>query len=375
VHIVQISYDASVFVREAPSDTRERQVLYGSWLERQRPGSRMTFLAFTDDPQAREFTIGQVRFHPITGRGPVRWLRLLSGLLFGAKPDVIATQTIFYEAWCALLAGWLRRVPVVGQVHFDLFAPEAVAENLGPGWIGRQRLALGLRLLRRLSAVRVVGERLKARLLAEGRHTSVAVIPVPVTQPPTIAGPPPATAQVLFVGRLVAAKNLRSWLRVAQRVAAQVPEAEFEWVGDGPLRRELQAAADELGLGQRLRQRGAVPYAELPGVYARAAVFLLTSHYEGFGRVVVEAGLAGRPVVAPRLTGVEDIIVEGETGYLHAPGDEAGLAASVVRLLRDADLRGRLGAAARRRAVDRFDPQRLAAAWVDFLIAAAEARP
>lgn len=373
MHIVQISYDDSVFAERAPSDTRARQTGYGDYLVRRRPGSRLTFLALTGRADAHAFSAGPVRFQPVAGRGPLRWLRLFLTLLGLERPDVIAAQTIFFDAWVALAAGGLRRVPVVGQIHFDLYAPEAQAENLGPGWAGRWRLAAGLRLMRRLRAVRVVGRRLKDRLLAEGRHSRIAVIPVPVTFVP--AAPAPAEARVLFVGRLAAQKNLAGWLAVAERVAAQVPAARFEWAGAGPLQDELWDLARQHGLQDRLTLLGAVPYADLPAVYGRAAVLLLTSHYEGFGRVLVEAGLAGVPAVAPRLTGVEDIIVDGETGYLHAPGDLAGLAGSVVELLGDPGRRAAMGAAAARRVRAVFDPQALGQAWIDQLIAAAEAQP
>ncbi len=374
VHILQISYDDSVFDPAAPSDTRARQADYARRLAAQRPGSTMTLVVVTRRAGLRPLTADGVTWRPVTGWGPVRWLwvlRVLWRLARTAQPCVIAAQTLFGDAWVALICKWLTGARVIGQVHFDLFSPIAQRDQLGGGWRGRLRLRLALAALRHLDAVRVVGRRLQQQLQAHPGCPPVQVIPVPVT----LAAPPaaaPAGERVLFVGRLAPEKNLTAWLAVAQAVAAQTPTAEFEWAGDGALAGELLAEAEARGLRSRLHWAGAVAYDQLPAVYARAAVFLLTSHYEGFGRVLVEAARYGLPAVAPRMAGVEDIIVDGETGYLHAPGDLTGMAASVARLLRNPAERARLGAAALQRAAAHFAPDHLADQWVALWIATAE---
>ena len=115
-----------------------------------------------------------------------------------------------------------------------------------------------------------------------------------------------------------------------------------------------------------------MPHGDLPALYARASVFLLTSDYEGLPRVAVEAGQAGLPMVATALPGLDEVIASGETGFLCPPDDEAALAAAALSLLRDACLRRRMSAAARARVARDFDPRRLAERWVETLITAAE---
>jgi glycosyltransferase involved in cell wall biosynthesis len=158
-------------------------------------------------------------------------------------------------------------------------------------------------------------------------------------------------------------------------VAQQVPEARFEIVGDGPEREALEADARRQGLDRSVQFTGPIPYAALGAAYGRASVFLLTSHYEGFGRVVAEAALHGLPVVAPEIAGVEDIIIQGVTGFLHAPGDVAGMSASVIRLLQENALRIEMGRRARQSVLKRYDPQRLTQEWVALLIASAKYAP
>src|SRR5205823_4998663 len=108
--------------------------------------------------------------------------------------------------------------------------------------------------------------------------------------------------------------------------------------GDGPLRGRVPGAL------------GWVPHDELLRLYERAAVVACPSYREGYGIACAEAMAHGRPVVASAVGGLRDLVVDGETGLLVPPGDVAALRKALERLLGDADLRARLGAAARERA-------------------------
>ena len=100
---------------------------------------------------------------------------------------------------------------------------------------------------------------------------------------------------------------------------------------------------------------GEVPRDELLARYSAADVFVFPPIWdEGFGLPPVEAMAAGAPVVASRSGAVADTVVDGETGFLVDKGDIPALAAAMSRLLADQDLRARMGAAGRRRALDRF---------------------
>jgi glycosyltransferase involved in cell wall biosynthesis len=381
LHIVQVGYDNTVFLSTAPSDTLNRQLNYGRELACQRPGSRMSVILLTTLASARQFERENVVFIPVIASRLQRLPKLYSQLsaLHRAQPlDVIATQTIHSEAWVAVLFGKLHGVDIVGQIHYDLFSPVAQRDVLGHGLYGRLYHALSLWMLRHMFAVRVVGRRIQERLLAAGLHHNVHVVPVPVTMDVgTATSHLPAPAhRVLFVGRLVFAKNLGEWLQVVQQVAARDTDVTFEIVGEGPLRNTLETETKRLGLDRRVHFTGAIAYDRLPRIYRSAKVFLLTSRYEGFGRVVVEAYLNGVPVVATRIAGVEDVVEDGQTGFLHPPGDVTGMANSVLRLLHDDSLRRQMGQRGRDLVRARFDPQRLSREWVSLLISAArEAQP
>ena len=117
------------------------------------------------------------------------------------------------------------------------------------------------------------------------------------------------------------------------------------------------AAAEELvraRLTEDVTVLGTVEHAEMPAVYRTAAVFCLPSWYEAMPLSVLEAMACGVPVVATDVGDVARLVLDGETGLLVPPRDPPALAAALGRLLRDPELRTRMGAAGRRRVLEQF---------------------
>lgn len=381
LHVVQVSRDLSLLGAAPGDEPCERQLAYARELERLRPGSQMTILVLAGDGVAAEgWERENVRVAAVNGplRGRWRLRRALLALHRERPVDVVATQTVDAEAWIALLFARRSGSRVVGQIHTDLFSPDYLARRL-PRWLAPLRLWLTLRGLRYFHSLRVVGEGV-ARRIRDGRwHGRIRVIPVPSAlvggEPPRDRRPGRRAPRVLFVGRLAREKDLDTWLEVCARVAAVVPEARFDLVGSGPEEGRLRARAAELGIGERLRFHGALTQARLRALYAEASALLLTSRYEGFGRVVAEALAAGLPVVATRVTGVEDQVEHSRSGFLHDREDVEGMARSVALLLREEGLRRRLGERGRCEVRRRFEPERLRRRWVEMLVAAARPEP
>jgi glycosyltransferase involved in cell wall biosynthesis len=154
------------------------------------------------------------------------------------------------------------------------------------------------------------------------------------------------------ITRLVWKRGHEELLRAAALVARAEPAAKLLVVGDGPLRRSLEDQALSLGLNGGVRFLGAVPQAAR--LLPHFDVFVLSSVWEGMSNGLLEAMAAGRPVVATRVGGNPEVVVDGESGLLVPPKDPQALADAVLRLLRDRELAGRLGEAARRRVASEF---------------------
>ncbi len=170
----------------------------------------------------------------------------------------------------------------------------------------------------------------------------------------------PLDAPVLGnVGRFSAQKNPLDWVRIAGKVARQLPDCHFLLVGDGPLRAEVEAALVEEGITERTVLTGL--RRDVPRMIAAMDVFLLTSLWEGLPRVIPEAMAMRVSVVANRADGTAEAISHGETGFLCDPGDLDEAAAYCVQLLTQPALRAEMGNRGRAFALREFDVRQMVA--------------
>lgn len=156
----------------------------------------------------------------------------------------------------------------------------------------------------------------------------------------------------ISVGRLVPAKGLDTLIDAWSRLRGVHPDARLALVGDGPLRAEIESRAKDAGIGDRVVFLGARD--DVPALLRRADLYVSASRTEGMSNALLEALGSGLPVVATRAGSAPDVVVDGECGVLVPIGAPDALAAGLGRLLGDAALRARMGAAARRRAVAEF---------------------
>jgi glycosyltransferase involved in cell wall biosynthesis len=134
-------------------------------------------------------------------------------------------------------------------------------------------------------------------------------------------------------------------------------------VGEGPDRPALEAEIERLGIGDRVRLLG--ERRDVPELLGAADVFVLSSRSEGLPVSVLEAMVAGLPVVASRVGGVGELVEDEETGLLVAPGNPDELSTALERVLGDRELRRRLGAAGRERVERHFDLESFRRAHLD----------
>lgn len=166
-------------------------------------------------------------------------------------------------------------------------------------------------------------------------------------------GVPADAPLVVCVGNLKPQKNARDFVRAARAVCGKMPEARFVFVGEGPLRGELEDEVRGAGLKDRILFPG---WRKDTGeLLAAADVFFLTSLWEGLPRALVEAMKSGLPCVAYSVDGVSDILRDGVNGFAVEPRDWAQAGRRVAELLKDRRLRARLGAQAAASIGDEFD--------------------
>jgi glycosyltransferase involved in cell wall biosynthesis len=150
-------------------------------------------------------------------------------------------------------------------------------------------------------------------------------------------------------------KGIRFLIEAAALLKPRFPDLKLVLAGDGFERPDLERLAQERGLGGDCVFLGWVPNAELPQYYQASAVSVIPSLEEGFGIPAAEAMGCAIPVVASDAGGLPEVVEDGVTGYVVPKGNVEALAEAVGKLLADDDLRGRMGHAARERAVRLFD--------------------
>ena len=156
----------------------------------------------------------------------------------------------------------------------------------------------------------------------------------------------------MCVARMAPDKDHDTLLAAFQRTALEIPAAELWLVGDGP---RLGAVRELAG---RLLPEGRVkflpPREDLRPLLHQASLLALSSKTEALPNVVLEAMAAGLPVVATRVGGVPELVVQGRTGWLVDPGDPPGLAKALSQVLTEPDRRRALGREGRERACQEF---------------------
>lgn len=155
-------------------------------------------------------------------------------------------------------------------------------------------------------------------------------------------------SRLLFIGRLDAVKGLPVLLEVLTVLRKQRPDVVLTVVGDGPDRARLEQRASQSDLAGSVDFVGFQTPDGVRGHLASTDVFVMTSFAEGVPVVLMEAMMAGVPVVAPRIAGIAELVEHGVNGEMTPPGDLASIAAAIDKLLSDGACResyGRAGAA------------------------------
>jgi glycosyltransferase involved in cell wall biosynthesis len=303
---------------------------------------------------------------PVTSwpRGRSRLLRMALGTATVAAaarwPDVVYSIGLYYKS---VLAARVHRVPLVVKLASDPAFERSQSLGLYSGDVAsfqRPHAGIAIRYLKLVRAAMlsraerlVIPSRYLADMAPEWGVPAARVIVVPNPAPPVGQLAPREElrrrlgideATFVFVGRLVAAKQLP----LAVSALRQVPAACLVIIGEGPERQRVEQSVAESGLDGRVVFKGALPRSEAIEWLRAADAALLSSAYENFPHVAVEAIAAGTPVVSTAVGGVPEVIETGFNGILVRPGDERALAEAMRSVTMDAELAATLreGAAA-----------------------------
>ena len=276
----------------------------------------------------------------------------------------------------AMVAAWIARIPV--RIHIfqgEVWLTRKGAMRLLLKFLDRlvARLATHVLVVSRSEREFLIREGIirnaKSRVLGSGSLSGVDAARFRPDSEARAAvraelGIAPEAMVFLFLGRLTRDKGVLDLAQAFASLAAVRPAAVLLLVGPDEERVRPKIESICRAHAGKLRFAG---YTRTPERYIAAANALcLPSYREGFPTVIIEAAATGIPATGSRIYGITDAIIEGETGLLHTPADANDLAEKMEMLMKDPELRERLGTRARQRAVDEFSQQRLTQALLDY---------
>lgn len=197
-----------------------------------------------------------------------------------------------------------------------------------------------------------------SRWVADQVDVACEVVYPGVTLPAKATVPRAGPLIIGMASRLVAGKGLFEMLLAMKHLVELGSGACLEIAGDGPLREELSRQIRELDLQERVRLLGW--QANMGPLFQRWSLFAMPSVNEGFGMAALEAMAHGLPVVGMRSGALPELIVDQETGLLAEVTEPGSLVSHLARLLENAELRTRLGAASQESVAQRFSPREMA---------------
>lgn len=266
----------------------------------------------------------------------------LTALLMELRADVVVTMFGHEMSFLYKIKDGSKKI---SEFHFSRDYRDIESRSQGYSWAKRQFTLLKewrkRRFIRHYDAFVILTRQDAAKW---GALPNLHVIP----NARTFTTDNPAqleNKEVLAVGRYAYQKGFDLLLQAWAAVCREVSGWTLRIVGDGELRDELQQMVARLGVGDSVilaRQSS-----DVQSLYRRAAIYVMSSRYEGLPMVLLEAQAAGLPIVSFACPcGPSDVVTDGRDGFLVPAGDTDALAARLLTLMRDPALRQRMGAAA-----------------------------
>jgi len=287
--------------------------------------------------------------------------RVLRRLIREIKPVIVHT----HSSKAGILgreAAWRERVPIiVHTIHGPPFhAREKFWKNALYTWLERREAKRSSALISVADAMtrqyldRHIGRPEQYVTIRSGMEVEPFLKSYDKAQVRKRLSVPPNAFVIAKIARLAPLKGHEDLLKAVSQVRRVHPDVHLLFIGDGELRPQITALASTLGLSDSLTLTGLVPPTEIPELLSGADCLVHASYREGLPRAVVQAMLAGLPVVAYALDGTPEVVDDGKTGFLIPAGDISGLSAAIDKVFSNPAASSAMGAAGRSRVSGEF---------------------
>ncbi len=291
----------------------------------------------------------------------------LWGYLRREKFDVIETFT-HDSNMVALPIAWLARVPVRIATHHGVIEGFTRWREIIHSWMVNHNIA------HKLVAVSEKTYQISLREGVHEEHITVipnGIVPLPIENRNRLdirkeAGMGADDLVLLSVGRLVYQKAHEILIACMPEVLKDFPNTKVWIFGEGPLRADLQAQVERLGLSNSVKLPGKSDH--IPSLLASADIFVLPSRWEGLPIALLEAMSAGLPCISTKVEGVDEVLVEGKHGLFVPVENPEMLAQAILQLLRHPETRSKMGEAAREHISTSYTVDRMCGQYLELML-------
>ena len=282
---------------------------------------------------------------------PVQQWRELVRFLKKLRPDVVHTHNAYPHFYGTLAARWCRVPVVINTRH---------GRRIGTTWKAKTWFWIAGMLANRVVAV---SDDARNLCLSEVSLTSQKVTRIwnGIDLSRFVYRGPAADPIAISVARLSPEKDFPTLIHAVALAAEVVPELRLKIVGDGPERTKLEHLITELGQQNRVELLG--ERQDIPELLATAGFFATATLTEGISLTLLEAMASGLPVLATRVGGNPEIVVEDETGFLVPSGNVTELATALIRMVHSQGRWSELGRQGRLRVEQHFSNQKMVSAY------------
>jgi glycosyltransferase involved in cell wall biosynthesis len=300
----------------------------------------------------------ETRGIPLAGAFHVQWFKTCFHLVRNENVALIHAHE-----FGAILYGWiiarLTGVPFIGTIHGKNYFWEKLRRRTAYRLISRSgRLVAVSEDLKHFVMEKIGLPDTNVQVIYNGVQSGSFVSEEEIVRGRIELGLKGGDHVIGAVGNLYPVKGHQYLLKAMRVVLQQYPSATLLLVGRGDLEASLKEQANQMGIEKQVRFLGMRQ--DIPNLLAIMSIFVMPSLSEGLSLAILEAMVAGRPVVATRVGGNAELVVNGETGFLVESKDSEALAAAICTLLGNRAMREEFGRKAVTRAQERFSARQMA---------------
>lgn len=364
-HLLAISLDANI-VRQTSTDAQDRQLEYAKHFD-----SYTIIILNTKKNVLKTKQIKNVTILPTNSCCKITMISTaitLARRQHGRQPfDIITAQDPIAAGLIGVILKHLLRIPLNIQLHTDYFSRRWRTKSLL-----NQVFSISIPfVLKQADSIRTVNQTMISQLQSRVHSITSHIFNAPLMVDTQFFYKPVQKKKhirhFISVGRLAKEKNFPLLIKAFSRVTSSYPHIHLTIVGGGGEYQSLQQMITKLHTTSRITLTGTLSRKEVRNKLHTADAFVLTSNYEGWGLVFIEAFAAGLPIITTKVSSTGQLVIDQHNGIVVPVGDQLGIETAFVTMITNPSLGYQMAKSGQKRIIDNYSPEIVIKEWVNGL--------